>query len=93
VQDKKAHRDSTGKVPLILKARTRMSFHPPATSPPRDRTPKYPLKRRLNIKESSLLTHNLRYTKVKLATHMGHVMRMYLMHEGKNQHIKVLNIS
>jgi len=32
----------------------------------------------------------LRKTKVKLATHMGHVMRMYLRHEGKNQHIKDL---
>ena len=39
------------------------------------------------------MKHNLRKTKVKLATHMGHVMRMYLRHEGKNQHIKDLNIS
>jgi len=93
VQAKKAHRDSTGKVPLILKARTRMRFHPPATSPPVTEPLKYPLKRRINIKESSLLTHNLRKTKVKLAIHMGHIMRMYLRHGGKHQHIKVLSIS
>jgi len=37
--------------------------------------------------------HNLRKTKVKLAMHMGNVVRMYLWREGKNQHIKELNIS
>jgi len=93
VQAKKANRDSAGIVPLILKARTRMRFHPLATSPSGTEPPKYPLKRRINIRESSLLTHNLRKTKVKFATHMGHIMRTYLRHESKNQHIKVLSIS